>query len=323
MPKPTVIELSKDPKSAFDVDPIIDTDVVLPDRSHLRRKQRQRPYRSLVWGAFVALVVLVMADAVWRFISTLLAGEPLLGWFAAGCASIVALGIALFLLRELTALTRMRRVDRIRAVAEQNWELADRNTAVAFRESLAQFYRMEDATLRSKRDVDPDLKEALTGADVISLTEQAFLGQRDSDAQKILRSSARQVATITAFVPLALVDVLGALVVNIRMVRQIAEVYGARSSLLASVRLIRAIAAHLMATGALALGDDLISSVAGGSVLSKLSRRFGEGLVNGALTVRVGIAAMDVCRPMPFRALEKPRTRPEVTAALAGIFGKE
>jgi hypothetical protein len=51
-----------------------------------------------------------------------------------------------------------------------------------------------------------------------------------------------------------------------------------------------------------AVGDDLIGSVAGGSVLSRVSRRFGEGVVNGALTARVGVAAMEVCRPLPFGA---------------------
>ena len=69
-----------------------------------------------------------------------------------------------------------------------------------------------------------------------------------------------------------------------------------------------------MATGALALGDDMIGSVAGGGVLSQMSRRFGEGVVNGALTARVGVAAMEVCRPLPFRSVP----RPSVTGLVRG-----
>jgi putative membrane protein len=34
-------------------------------------------------------------------------------------------------------------------------------------------------------------------------------------------------------------------------------------------------------------------------LLGKLSARFGEGTVNGILTARVGLAARDVCRPIP------------------------
>ncbi|GAB1395693.1 hypothetical protein MASR1M65_04700 [Saprospiraceae bacterium] len=51
----------------------------------------------------------------------------------------------------------------------------------------------------------------------------------------------------------------------------------------------------------LASADDLIGSFAGGGLASKLSRRFGEGVVNGALTARIGIAAMELRRPLPFR----------------------
>ena len=71
----------------------------------------------------------------------------------------------------------------------------------------------------------------------------------------------------------------------------------------------------------MALGDDLISSVLGGGAVSKLSRRFGEGVVNGALTARVGIAAMEVCRPMPFVALPRPRVTSLIKRALTGLFG--
>jgi putative membrane protein len=29
-------------------------------------------------------------------------------------------------------------------------------------------------------------------------------------------------------------------------------------------------------------------------------------VINGLMTARIGIAAMDLCRPMPFRALKRP-----------------
>ena len=125
---------------------------------------------------------------------------------------------------------------------------------------------------------------------------------------------------MTALVPLALADVAAALFANLRMIRRIAEIYGGRSGTLGSMRLLRRVFGHLLATGAVALTDDLIGSVAGGGVLSKLSRRFGEGVVNGALTARVGIAAMELCRPMPFAALAKPGVSQTVSRALAGLF---
>ena len=56
--------------------------------------------------------------------------------------------------------------------------------------------------------------------------------------------------------------------------------------------------------------------------LARVSRRFGEGVMNGALTARVGVAAMDVCRPLPFAALPRPKVSNLIGRALTGLFQK-
>ena len=104
------------------------------------------------------------------------------------------------------------------------------------------------------------------------------------------------------------------------MIRRIGEIYGGRSGLIGSWRLLRSVSTHLMATGALAVGDDWLGSVFRGRLLSRLSRRFGEGMVNAALTARVGRAAIDVCRPLPFNMQERPKISVVLRRALTGIF---
>ena len=118
-------------------------------------------------------------------------------------------------------------------------------------------------------------------------------------------------------------DVVAALAANLRMIRRIAEIYGGRSGVLGSWRLTRAVLTHLVATGAVAIGDDMLEPILGGSILGKVSRRFGEGLVNGALTARVGVAAMEVCRPLPFSRARKPSVRAIVKNALTGLLGSK
>lgn len=41
-------------------------------------------------------------------------------------------------------------------------------------------------------------------------------------------------------------------------------------------------------------------------------------MINGLLTARVGLAAIDVCRPLPFLALP----RPGVGDVMSGVVGK-
>ncbi len=141
---------------------------------------------------------------------------------------------------------------------------------------------------------------------VMEVTARALLSPLDRLAEQNIEVAAWQVTTLTALMPLALVDVIATLVTNLRMIRKIAEIYGGRSRFFGSWRMTRLALAHVIATGAVAIGDDLIGSVAGGSVLTKFSRKFGEGVINGALTARLGVAAMQLCRPFAFQAGASP-----------------
>ena len=144
----------------------------------------------------------------------------------------------------------------------------------------------------------------------------------DAQAVREIEAAARQVATVTALVPLAFADVATAMVSNIRMIRRIAQIYGGRGGVIGSWRLLRSVMGHLVATGAMAVGDDWLGSILGGGLFSKLSRRFGEGMINGALTARVGRAAMEVCRPMPFVTQTRPSVTTLVRRSLTGVFDK-
>jgi len=68
----------------------------------------------------------------------------------------------------------------------------------------------------------------------------------------------------------------------------------------------RHVIAHLAVTGGMAASDSLIQQVLGHGLAAKLSARLGEGILNGLLTARLGLAAVDVTRPLPFTALPRP-----------------
>ena len=66
-------------------------------------------------------------------------------------------------------------------------------------------------------------------------------------------------------------------------------------------------------TGGLVLTDGVVEQLVGQGLAAKLSARLGEGIVNGLMTVRVGIAAMRVTRPLPFDVQPQP-TRPRISS---------
>jgi putative membrane protein len=70
--------------------------------------------------------------------------------------------------------------------------------------------------------------------------------------------------------------------------------------------LLRHVIAHLAITGGMAASDSLVQQMVGHGLAAKLSQRLGEGMLNGLLTARLGLAAIDVTRPLPFTALPRP-----------------
>ena len=265
---------------------------------------------SVVLGSASGLFVVALGGWAWSWVEALIAQVPWLGYGVMALVAVLALSLLAVALREAMGFWRVRRLDALRQRADQALETGDLRAARAVAAQVAALYRAPP----------PRLDEALDPAAALELAESAHLMALDAQAARIVESAARQVATATALVPLAFADVLVALSANLRMIRKLAELYGGRPGALGNWRLARAVAVHLMATGAVAVGDDLIGSLAGGGVLSKLSRRFGEGVVNGALTARVGVAAMDLCRPLPWRLGARPSVTALTANALRGLF---
>ncbi|PPC79478.1 MAG: hypothetical protein CTY40_10915 [Hyphomicrobium sp.] len=93
------------------------------------------------------------------------------------------------------------------------------------------------------------------------------------------------------------------------MLRAIAGLYGGRPGTAGALRLGRMVFTHLLASGGLALTDDLLGQFLGQDLLRRLSRRLGEGAFNGAMTARVGAAAIEVIRPLPYIEAQPVRVR--------------
>jgi len=305
--------------------PVPEPDPVLPEPAAMQiaaQLAARKPSRLArwFWGLAGALVSFAASIAAWTFVTDLLDRNPILGLIATVLV-VAFIGVLLIIaLRELAAFARLRRVDRLQTLAE---EAAARDDLAAARDvigKLKRLYAGRDELQWGLERLAAREHELFDADGLIGLAESELVAPLDVLATREIETAARQVATVTAIVPIALADLITALTANIRMIRRIAEVYGGRAGALGSWRLTRAVLTHLVATGAVAVGDDLIGSLAGGSVLSKLSRRFGEGVVNGALTARVGVAAMEVCRPVPFQRKRRPSVTAILKRALAGVF---
>lgn len=322
---PLVFEVDDDapgPDKAPPVPDMIPRERVAMQRLAAASARPRSRIARLFWAGLAGVVSLVVSVAAWDFVQRLLERAPVLGWIATALIAVTLFALAIMALRELAAFARLARLDGLQKAAAGALASADLGEARAVVDRLDRLYASRDDTRWGRERLAERRGDAFDADALLALAEAELLAPLDMAARAEVEAAARQVATVTAIVPLALADVFTALGANMRMIRRIAEIYGGRAGLFGSWRLTRTVLAHLVATGAVAVGDDLIGSVAGGGVLSRLSRRFGEGVVNGALTARVGVAAMEVCRPVAFGQGRRPSVTGLVRRALTGLFGR-
>tara|TARA_R110000796_G_scaffold38859_2_gene97398 strand:+ start:8718 stop:9719 length:1002 start_codon:yes stop_codon:yes gene_type:complete len=313
--------------SVSDAPPVPDVGMAAPQGQAMQiaaRLAARKPSKlvRLFWWLLSTLIGALVSIAAWNFVMGLMASYPILGMAMTVLIGAVLLVLALLCLRELAAFSRLARLDGLHHDVGQALAQDDLKAARSVTDRLVALYKGREDT-RWGRDRLAELRgDQMDAQALLGLAEAELLGPLDIAASREVEAAARQVATVTALVPLALADVAAALTSNLRMIRRVAEIYGGRSGFFGSWRLTRVVLSHLVATGAVAVGDDMLEPILGGTVLAKLSRRFGEGLVNGALTARVGVAAMEVCRPMPFSDGRKPKVRGIIKRALSGLFSR-
>ena len=329
---PVLIELEDGPKAGPDqAPPVPDTEAEAGSDLPQGRAMQQmaqlvaRPASKLArwfWGLSLVLLGVVLSVAAWDFVTGLLMRAPLLGYVVTAVIGALLLVLLAIALREAAGFARLGRIDRLNHAAREALSAEDLSTAKAVVARLVVLYQGRAGLEWGRARLTERQGEQLDASALLGLAEAELLAPLDAAARLEVEAAARQVATVTALVPIALADVAVALTANVRMIRRVAEIYGGRAGTLGSWRLTRAVVTHLVATGAVAVGDDMIGSLAGGGILSKLSRRFGEGVVNGALTARVGLAAIEVCRPLPFIQQRRPGVSGLLKGALEGVFGQ-
>jgi len=218
------------------------------------------------------------------------------------------------ILREAFGLMRLARVTRLRADAELAAVQDDRDAAqAAVRKTLA-LYAGRPETASGRAAVESHVKEIIDGRDLLRLAEKSLMTTLDARARALITTSARRVSVVTAVSPRALIDILFVLFEALRLMRRIGALYGGRPNGLALFRLARMTVANLAVSGGVAMTDSLVQQMVGHGLAARVSARLGEGVVNGLMMGRIGIAAMDVCRPLPWLASQPPGLKDVVTS---------
>lgn len=278
----------------------------VPVEEPLAPVRKRFRWGTLFWTALGGLVLLGLGLGTANLIEDLFARSQSLGIVGLVFAVLAVLALVVVIAREALGLARLETIEKLHERANAVLLSDDRKASDTIVRDLLKIAHDNPRLARARATLASHAGDIIDGADMLRLAERELMAPLDQEARRLISSAAQRVSIVTAVSPGAIIDMLFVFAAALRLVRQLARLYGGRPGTLGMVRLMRHVIAHLAVTGGMAASDSLIQQVLGHGVAAKLSARLGEGILNGLLTARLGLAAVDVTRPLPFAALPRP-----------------
>jgi putative membrane protein len=265
-------------------------------------------------------MLLAIGVGITSLITDLFARNQEIGWLGLALAILATVSLVVIAVREATALMRLAAVEKIRQRAAEMIVSDNRIEARVLVRELLDLTRRMPHLARGRANLEGHISEIIDGPDMVRLAERELMTPLDQQARKLISVAATRVSVVTALSPRVVVDILFVFGTAVTLVRRLAFLYGVRPGTLSLGRLVRQVVMHLAMTGGLAASDSVIQQMLGHGIAAKLSARLGEGVLNGLLTARFGLAAVDLIRPVPFAALTRP-TLSDLMSEVLRSFG--
>lgn len=320
---PDDVEVADEPRGADGPEPASDEDVrgalaQVGVGASAKSVRRGVGWGSVLLATIAGLIVLAGGLWAWERILALLARDDWVGWTALGLAGLAGVAAFMVVMGEIAGLLRLGKLRKIRQLSDEALRQNDRTVASKAVADVKRLYqgrgelRLALQRMRAHESAILDAKELLT------LTERELVAPLDREAKGIVAQSAKRVSAVTAISPAALIDVLFVAFEALRMIRRIAETYGGRPGFIGLMGLVRRVFTHIVVTGGVGMAHNLLPDAIGKGIASRLAGRLGEGMINGVLTSRLGIAAIELCRPLAFIEASPPKVREVVGTMIAG-----
>ena len=291
---------------------------VEPPPKALLTRPPQRRRRPLLKGGFAALSVFLVGGltlAAIDWVTSLAARSPTLGLLAAAIVASGVTGAALIAWHELKSLFLLRSVETIQRRFATDIPARDTPAAIA---ALIEVLPKTRETLAGIETFQRRVQLHHSAAEQVEILTQAVIRPLDVRAEAAIRKASLRAFGITALSPTALTDALFFLAVSLRMLREIAETYGLRPTAAATVHLVRRLIREAGTLGAIDLATASLMQHLGAGAAERLSSAAAESLYAGQRMARLGIAVMQLTRPVAFT----PGQLPNLTSLVGGLLAR-
>lgn len=255
------------------------------------------------------LLLILLTWEVFSVIQSLLTVHWLLASGFAGFIFIVVLMAVRVLWGFLHDRESLEALESIQKMSQHLSEVNDLGRAKQLIKELQVFYADKPQKVSFQRCIE-QLPDYSNDREVVEYVERIFLRPLDKEALRRISNYSLQTGTAVAVSPWASLDMLLSLWRSIKMIDDIAQVYGMRPSMFNRYKLLKLVVHQLVFVAASEVVIDQVIEEFGSSTLASMAgARLGQGLGAGIYTARIGVAAMKVCRPIAFTSESKPKLK--------------
>ncbi len=277
----------------------------LPHRENLRSAPKRDKTADRVNGAtarwipfagYAFLGILLLQLSAW--LMDLYARSPVLA--AGGAVCVFLLIVCLFgaVRIEIESIARLKSAV---AYQEKFAEPHDSDNDPQQRLFLRQWLSLIEISSAEKALLEEKIALASTSNLAVDLVEDELLRGLDRIALQKIRDAVAQTFGLVALSPTTLTDTILFLWRALRVVREVAQVYGLRPSYFGSLWLLRQVVSDAALIAAADLMSDAVATVLGDKLVARLSSPLAQGSVAMYRMARFGLLTVQRCRPIPFR----------------------
>ncbi len=266
------------------------------------------PWLWLVGSLGLLLILMLLFDTFY-FIAEQYTRSFLLGTLFFSIILCITGAVLILTWRAYQSIVTLRTVAALQQEGRQLMATTRYGHAIHYINRVAQFYLHRPDVKTRLEQFYLTLKDTHHDREICTLFSTQVMKEIDQQAYYIVVQRSKETALFVMISQLAWLDALLSLWRNVRMIQDIAALYGGRPSLLGSITLITNVLQNLIYANVSETVADGMAEILGGSMLSVFSTQMAQGLGSSVLTARIGLHTMQACRPLPFLEAEKPRLK--------------
>ncbi|MDO6445707.1 TIGR01620 family protein [Colwellia sp. 1_MG-2023] len=248
--------------------------------------------------AFFILMILVVFEAV-EFFMLGFSQEPFIASLYAALLTIISLITGGTVIKEYRGLRQFKRREKLQKSVKESLLSDEHQNGQQLCQKISENLPC-DLLVQQEQQWQENIDADLTDAEQLRLYSRQVLSSVDKKALDKTCKYSTESVVLVALSPIAIVDMLLMLWRNLKMIDEIANLYGLKLSYWSRIKLLKQVFINMVYAGATELIADVGTDLIGADLLGKLSARLAQGLGAGMLTARLGLKTMHLCRPIPF-----------------------